>query len=252
MYPVLFTVFGFEISTFGVMLVVGFLVAGWLYARAFAELGYDPEDAKDLLVWSGVGGILGSKLWFVAESVVRTGVPLTSVLFSRGGLTWYGGLVLGTAAVVIAARRKRVPLRVATQFAAPCVAVGQFFGRIGCFLVGDDYGGPTDLPWGVAFPDGIDPISTPVHPTMLYEAAWLLAITGLLWLRRTRSPFLFGEYLMLASLGRFFVEELRLNPAFIAGLTNAQVTAVVLALIGATGWLLLSRRWTPLPRAAAS
>jgi len=251
-YPVLFTVFGFEISTFGVMLVVGFLVAGWLYARAFAELGYDPEDAKDLLVWSGVGGILGSKLWFVAESVARTGVPLATVLFSRGGLTWYGGLVLGTVAVVVAARKKGVPLRVAMHLAGPSVAVGQFFGRIGCFLVGDDYGKPTDGPLGVAFPNGIDPIDVPVHPTMLYDAAWLLGLTVLLWVRRGRSPFLFGEYLVLASVGRFWIEEFRLNPPLIGSLTNAQVTAIVLAAIGVIGWIAFSRRAEPLPRAGAS
>jgi len=87
---------------------------------------------------------------------------------------------------------------------------------------------------------------------MLYECAWLLPVTGLLWLRRTKSPFLFGEYLILASLGRFWIEEFRLNPAFVGPLTNAQVTAVALALAGVVGWVLLSRRASPLPRAGAS
>ena len=90
-------------------------------------------------------------------------------------------------------------------------AVGQSLGRVGCFLVGDDYGVATDLPWGVAFPRGAPPIDHPVHPTQIYESVWLFAGTWWLWRRRGRSPFLFGEYLLIQGAGRFAIEFVRKN-----------------------------------------
>ena len=125
---------------------------------------------------------------------------------------------------------------------APACVIGQALGRIGCFLVGDDWGRPTDAPWGMAFPNGVDPIDIPVHPTQLYEAAWLLAIFPWLLYRRTRSPFAFGEYLILAGLGRLWIELFRRNPSFVGVLTNAQLTAGLSITLGIVGWLLLARR----------
>jgi phosphatidylglycerol:prolipoprotein diacylglycerol transferase len=158
-------------------------------------------------------------------------------LLSRGGLTWYGGLIGGTLAVVLAGIRKGVPLRLLTHCGAPAITVGQLFGRIGCFLVGDDYGHETDLPWGIAFPKGAPPIDVPVHPTMLYEAAWLVLVAAVLWRRLERSPYLFGEYLVLAGIGRFVDEFFRINPPLVGPFSNAQVTALVSIAAGAALWL---------------
>jgi phosphatidylglycerol:prolipoprotein diacylglycerol transferase len=127
-------------------------------------------------------------------------------------------------------------------------AVGQALGRMGCFLVGDDYGRVTELPWGVAFPLGAPPTLDPVHPTQLYEAAWLLAVAAWLWRRRFRSPFLFGEYLALNGLGRFFVEMLRTNPPVALGLTQPQWIAIALIVLGTAGWGYYRSR----PRAVAA
>jgi phosphatidylglycerol:prolipoprotein diacylglycerol transferase len=140
---------------------------------------------------------------------------------------------------------------VAWEAAAPAVAIGQMFGRFGCFLVGDDWGKPTDGPLGIAFPNGIDPTDVPVHPTMLYEAAWLALVTAWLWRRRGESPFLFGEYLMLAGAGRFTIEFWRRNPQFAAQLSNAQITALVCFSAGALLWLWFVRRRVPFPRVEA-
>ena len=237
-YPALqFHPFGFEISTFGILVALGFLVAGWVFAAALARAGSD-ADASSILFWAMVGGLLGSKLWFVGEMAFREpDLPLLPFLFSRGGLTWYGGLVGGAVAVITAGYRQGVPLRVLTSCAGPALTVGQMFGRIGCFLVGDDYGYPTDLPWGIAFPKGAPPVEVPVHPTMLYEAAWLGFISLVLWRRQERSPYLFGEYLVLAGLGRFFDEMLRINPPLVGPFSNAQVTALVSIVAGAALWL---------------
>jgi phosphatidylglycerol:prolipoprotein diacylglycerol transferase len=127
-----------------------------------------------------------------------------------------------------------------------CVAsaapFGQACGRIGCFLVGDDYGRPTDLPWGIAFPEGAPPTLVPVHPTQLYEAAWLLLLGAFLWRRRRASPFLFGEYLVGAGIGRFVVEIWRVNTRVAHGLTEAQWIALALVTLGTLGLLYFRRR----------
>jgi phosphatidylglycerol:prolipoprotein diacylglycerol transferase len=121
-------------------------------------------------------------------------------------------------------------------------AVGQAIGRIGCFLVGDDYGIPTDLPWGVAFPQGAPPTFEAVHPTQIYEILWLLPVAALLWRRRHRSPFLFGEYIAANGVGRIFIEMLRVNPQVAFGLTEPQIVGICLLALGIGSWLYFQRQ----------
>jgi phosphatidylglycerol---prolipoprotein diacylglyceryl transferase len=230
------------ITSFGVLVLIGALVGGHLGALTMERLGRTRDDAWSLITWAVFGGLLGAKLWYVGEAMVRTGAPFNEVMYSLGGLTWYGGLAGGTVAVLLAAMFYRVPLIDACEAAAPAVAVGQMFGRIGCFLVGDDWGRPTDLPWGIAFPKGIEPTEVPVHPTMLYEAAWLALVAAILWKRRGYSPFLLGEYLMLAAIGRFTIEFWRRNPQLVGLLSNAQITALVCFAAGAGLWIWLARQ----------
>jgi phosphatidylglycerol:prolipoprotein diacylglycerol transferase len=112
---------------------------------------------------------------------------------------------------------------------------------VGCFLVGDDYGVASDLPWAVAFPEGAPPALERVHPTQLYEVAWLLPVAALLWRRRHRSPFLFGEYLAANGLGRLVIENWRVNPPVLLGLTQPQLIGIALIAIGAGLWLRFRR-----------
>jgi phosphatidylglycerol:prolipoprotein diacylglycerol transferase len=121
-------------------------------------------------------------------------------------------------------------------------AVGQALGRIGCFLVGDDYGRPSSLPWAIAFPQGAPPTLATVHPTQLYEVAWLLPVAALLWSRRRKSPFLFGEYLAANGLGRIVIESWRVNPKVALGLTEPQWIGLALIVLGASGWLYYQRQ----------
>ena len=139
---------------------------------------------------------------------------------------------------------------------APALAAAYSLGRIGCFLVGDDYGGPTSLPWAVSFPDGkppstagnlaafdvrvprgIDPTTLlAVHPTQLYEVGLMFLAFALLWQLRKKpwgTGAIFGVYLMLAGVERFFIEILRAkDDRFLAGFTLAQLTSVIVALVG--------------------
>src|SRR5512145_1989070 len=108
MIPELFTIFGFSISPFGVTMALAFLVGSWITAIRMREEGLDPELATTLLVYVMLGGIAGSKLYFAVDVHLRTGAPFTSLLFSRDGITWYGGLVAATAVGALGCRIHRV------------------------------------------------------------------------------------------------------------------------------------------------
>jgi phosphatidylglycerol---prolipoprotein diacylglyceryl transferase len=249
MYPVLFRIGDFTISTFGLMMAIAFLVGSWITARRMKEVGLDPDLATTLLVYVMLGGIAGSKLYFAIDVSLREGRPFADLLFARDGITWYGGLILGTVVGAIGARIHGVSVVTMMNCVAPAVAVGQALGRVGCFLVGDDYGRPTDLPWAVSFPVGAPPTppGVSVHPTQIYEILWLLPVAFVLWKRRNRSPFLFGEYLVANGLGRLVIENLRVNPKVLAGLTEPQIVGIVLILGGIASWLYFKLRATPVP-----
>jgi phosphatidylglycerol:prolipoprotein diacylglycerol transferase len=239
MYPELYHFPGtsISISTFGVMLAVAFLVGYWITVRRMGEEGIDPTPAPNILLWIMLGGVGGSKLYFAIDVWLREGYPFFDLLFARAGITWYGGLMGGALAGVIACRKFSVPLRPFSASVAPALAVGQALGRIGCFLVGDDYGKVSDVAWAVAFPQGAPPTLDRVHPTQLYEAAWLLPVAGFLWWRRTKSPFLLGEYLALNGIGRIVIEHWRVNDQVLFGLTEPQLIGVALVVIGVSLWL---------------
>ncbi len=247
MLPVVFRYGSFELSSFGVALAVAFLFSAWLASRAYPRYGLPADAAWRLLTWAMIGGVAGSKLWFVFEAVARDPAQAELILsvggplFSRGGLTWYGGLVGGAIAVLVVARRLGLPLSAVCDATAPSLAVGQAIGRIGCFLVGDDWGRPTDGPWGIAFPEGVEPTDVPVHATQLYEMVWLFTAAALCWRRLGRSPSVFAEYLVLAGIGRLWIELFRRNPPLVGPLTNAQVAALACIAIGAAIWLARAR-----------
>jgi len=244
MYPVLFHIGNFPISTFGLMMATAFLVGSAITARRMKEVGLDPDLATTLLVYVMLGGILGSKLYFAIDVSIREGRPFASLLFARDGITWYGGLILGTVIGSIGARIHGVSIVQMMNCVAPAVAVGQAIGRVGCFLVGDDYGKVSDLPWAVAFPLGAPPTDpgVRVHPTQIYEILWLLPVAFVLWKRRDRSPFLFGEYLIANGIGRLAIETLRVNPRVLFGLTEPQIVGIALILGGSASWLYFRAR----------
>ena len=263
-YPFVVHLGPLEITGYGLMLMVAFLMGGWLIARQLREKGLREDYAADIVAAAVIGGILGAKLWYVA----LTRDP--GALFSRGGLVWYGGFIGGAAAVILNGWRLRVPLRWTMRLTAPALAAAYALGRVGCFLVNDDYGRPTNLPWAVKFPQGLPPstagnlhqlfgVAVPagtdpatvlaVHPTQLYEVALMLVAFGILWhLRKSGRPigWLFGLYLILAGVERFVVEIVRAkDDRFLGPFTLAQLTSVIIVAIGV--FLLAAWRKGPSP-----
>ncbi len=232
MYPVLFSVGGFEITSFGVLVAVAALVGIAMFRRELARSGL-PEDAVDGSIIGVLGGLAGSKLLWVAEHMGEE--PFSGLLFSRGGLSWFGGLVGGVGAALLYFVVKGYPLVRTIAAASPALAAGHAIGRVGCFLVGDDYGRPTDLPWGVAFPLGLPPTVERVHPTQLYEAVFLVLLTVILvrWRRAgVPDPVVLGRYLALGGAARFLIEFIRINERVLGGLTVAHWAALVMILTG--------------------
>ena len=172
-----------------------------------------------------VGGLAGAKIIWAVEHAGRQG-PFLDLLLSRGGLSWFGGFAGGLAAGLTWLRHRRIPIVPVLAAATPALAIAHAIGRIGCFLVGDDYGVPSDLPWAVAFPQGLPPTTVPVHPTQLYE---MLALLPLAWLlvhwRRQRRPdrFVLGWYLVIAGTVRFLIEFLRVREPLVGPFAIAHV-----------------------------
>lgn len=224
-----------DITSFGVLVAVAAVVGVWLLQRELTRAGL-PQSATDAGFAGIFAGLLGAKLWWTVE-FFGTG-PYLSLLFSRGGLSWFGGFTFGIAAGLLTIRIKRLPLMRVLSAAAPALAIGHAIGRIGCFLVGDDYGKVSDLPWAVAFPEGLPPTFDRVHPTQLYESIPLFAIGALLlYLRRQRVPDrrVFGTYLLLAGTTRFLVEFVRVNAQVLGPFTVAQLASFSVAMTGV--WL---------------
>jgi phosphatidylglycerol:prolipoprotein diacylglycerol transferase len=256
--------FPHEITGYGLMMMVAFLTGGWLITLELRRRGLLEDYSADLVAAAVIGGVVGAKLWYVA--LFRD----PGALFERGGFVWYGGFLGGTAAVLLNGWRLRVPLRWTMQLVAPALAAAYALGRVGCFLVNDDYGRPTTLPWAVRFPDGLPPSTAgnmhrlfgvpipagvdpntvlAVHPTQLYEVAIMLAAFFVLWKWRLRARpvgWLFGAYLVFAGCERFFVEIFRAkDDRFLGPFTLAQLTSVLLVGVGAV--ILNSWRGSPDP-----
>ena len=171
---------------------------------------------------------------------------MISALFSGSGLTWYGGFLVATASIIWLIRRHSVSVAEVADAAGMGLAIGYGVGRIGCQLAGDgDYGIPTDLPWGMAYPDGVVPTLEKVHPAPVYETLAGVAMFSILWSLRTRLTTpgaLFCLYLILSGTARFSVEFIRLNPVALFGFTGAQLISLLMIAIGAAGILYLNRR----------
>src|SRR5687767_23757 len=215
------------------MVAIGALVGLWVFQRELARRGL-PENGVDAAIAGVLGGLAGAKLLWTIEFSGQ-GSPVADLLFSRGGLSWFGGLLGGVAVGSWMLRRRRIPWIAGLAAAAPALAIGHAIGRVGCFLVGDDYGGPTSLPWGVAFPEGLPPTDVPVHPTQLYEAALLVPVAWLLfrWRRRdVADRLVLGRYLMMAGAVRFGIEFIRVNERVAGPLTLAHLIAAGIAVIG--------------------
>ena len=266
MFPILFEIGGFPVTSFGVFMALAFLASAWIGAKELARKGEDPEHAWDMAGWAAVLGILGAKVYYLFLHWDVTMADPRAAVLSRSGLVWYGGFIAAALGIAWRLNRLKLPVMKFADMAGVAVALGYAVGRVGCFGVGDDYGKPTTLPWGVAFPQGAPPstagnlrafgvdvpASVPdsqvlaVHPTQLYETAMSLIIFAILWRYRTRfssDGVLFFTWLALAGVERFIVEIFRAKDDRLLGAFSvAQLISVLLVAFGAAMAYTLARR----------
>ena len=265
MFPTIYdfgivNIFGFRfplaIHSFGFMLVVAFYTTYFILQKDLKNLKYKENLASDLVFWAALGGILGSKIYHLLENLDQVFDDPVGMIFSGSGLVFLGGLIGGTISVSVILHKNKLPWLVFADIVAPLLILGYGIGRIGCFLVGDDYGIPTSLPWGLSFPNGLPPSTTrvfelyypwidvstyesgllKVHPTQIYES--LICILLFFFLYKFRKRFknigsLFFIYLILAGIERFSIEFIRTNEKyFLETFSGAQIISFFMIIIG--------------------
>ncbi len=243
------------LQTFGLMFALAFLAAGALIWKRLEEIGKPPDWAYEMGFAALVGGIVGSRLYFIFENWSEVQNDLLGNLFSGSGLVWYGGAIGGALAVFAWAAYRDFFGLALHDLAAPALAPGYAIGRCGCQLSGDgDYGKPWDGPWAMSYPDGTVPTDRTVHPTPIYETLAMGLGAWILWqLRdRVRAGVLFALYLLYAGAERFLVEFLRRNDHVALGLTQAQLESVAMMAGGAIWIAIVVRRHGGIGRPAAN
>jgi len=257
MYPELFRIGSFPINTYGVFLAVAFLCAILISVKLAARDGLPREKIYDLSLWMLVASLIGSKVLMLFTEPEYRDHPwqLLSLDFLRSGGVFYGGLVGAILMGYFLMKRYRLPWWKTADACAPGIAIGNFFGRQGCFAAGCCWGKPTSLPWGVKFTElgheitGV-PTNTYLHPTQLYESfAMLIVFFFLLWLHKRKrfNGQVILVYALSYSVVRFAIEFVRDDPrgdifglTSLTGLSTSQMISLVVG-IGAA--VLLFIRW---------
>lgn len=254
-----------HLPTFGLMVATGLLVAAYVLQadfdrrrEDFLKHGYlkEGEEASHhdegflIIGIAGISGLVGARLYHVLESPREFFGDPWPQLFSRYGFAWFGGFLGGFVALVFLARHYRIPALEFMDLCSPAAAVGYAIGRIGCLLSGDgDYGVPTNLPWGMSFPNGVEsttikcvdlgwPATCKVHPTPIYEFLIWTLIAVILWQMGKRTlggeapGKVFCAYLFLTGIARFLIEFIRINPKSFFGMSNAQTASLISIVVG--------------------
>jgi phosphatidylglycerol:prolipoprotein diacylglycerol transferase len=246
-------VFGLSLKTFGLCFGLAFVVSGAIVARRLRELGKPPDWAYEMVFAALIGGLVGARGYWVLGHTSEVGDDPLGSIFGGSGLVWFGGALGGAAGVLGWAYRKGMFNLLLLDICSPALAMGYAVGRIGCQVSGDgDYGVPTDVPWGMAYPNGAVPTNEVVHPTPIYETVSMGLVAWALWRARDvfRPGVLFAFYLVFAGLERLVVEFWRRNEPVLAGLTEAQLTSLVM-LVAGLAWLWWAARNGGLRRADA-
>ena len=262
MYPELIRIGSFPINTYGVFLAIAFLAAILITVKLAERDGLPRQKIYDLSLWMLLAGLIGSKILmlFVEPEYRENPLNLISLDFLRSGGVFYGGLLGAVLAGYLLMKRYQLPWWKTADAFAPGIAIGNFFGRQGCFAAGCCWGEPTTLPWGVKFSElghqitGV-PTDTYLHPTQLYESfAMLLVFFFLLWLHKRKrfSGQVILAYALLYAIIRFSIEFVRDDPrgdilglTTLTGLSTSQMISIVIGISALVAMILRRRRAQP-------
>jgi phosphatidylglycerol:prolipoprotein diacylglycerol transferase len=240
MKPVLFQLGPFPVSSFGVFLLLAFVVGIVLLRTRTRRLGWDAGEVLDLSLYTIIGGVIGARIGYVLINLGDfAGDPARMFTIWRdAGLTYYGALVGGAVVAALYGRIRGWRLGVIADAAAPSLALGYAIAMIGTLLYGLNYGRPTSLPWAIVL------FGQPRHPTQIYlMIGSLLIFAILMWSSAAPSASgrLFWEYLTLYGVLRAVVEIFMDSPRVLGPLTLAQVASIVVAIVSGVFWLMGGR-----------
>ena len=256
MFPQLFHIGRFFLPTYGVLVSLGVLVGLWVSVRNSQKQGINPDDAWNFGILVVLSGIVGAKILYIINDW-STYAAHPREIFSlntlQAGGVFSGGLVAAFVAAVWYVRKRHMPPLATCDAFAPGLAIGHAIGRVGCFAAGCCYGKPTTHLWGLTFTNPVahDLVGTPLNqalePTQLFESAVELAnFFILMWMFR-RKKFdgqVFGAYLILYGVARFFLEFIRDDPGrgsvFGGAMTGTQLISIFLVITGGLIWWLRS------------
>ncbi len=237
MYPDLVQIGNITISSYSVMVAIAYLVAYYVMGLEVKRKGYDDSIADWILLAALFGGLGGAKILFLFQNVTFSEFFNDPIRFLSSGLTFLGGLLGAILLLYVVCIWKKVRFWTMADCTAPALVLAYGIGRIGCLLVGDDYGVPTTVPWALSFPNGSPPTTEMVHPTQIYDTILMSFIFVSLWeIRKNNYPagWLFSLTLMILGIQRFLVEFLRnTTPSFIEGLSQAQLISIAIFIFGA-------------------
>ncbi len=245
------------IRAYALAIILGVVAAVWLGERRWVARGGTPGQVGDLALWAVPAGLVGARAWHVATDSAlyfgEGGNPVGALQIWNGGLGIWGAIAGGLLGAWLYTRRHGILLRPLADALAPGLLLAQAVGRLGNYFNQELFGKPTELPWGLEIdtdhrPQGYEQFAT-FHPTFLYEALWnLAALAVLIWIdRRLRLGYgrVFALYVMLYTLGRGWIEYLRIDPvelADVGGLRFNVWTSIVLFVLAAAYFVLVGRR----------
>jgi phosphatidylglycerol:prolipoprotein diacylglycerol transferase len=268
MIPVLFHLGPLTVYSYGLMMALGFLAADYVIRLECVRRGLDPEYSSSIVIAAAVAGLIGSRVYAILDDLPTYLADPKSMIFSGSGFVFYGGMIGGLLGAYLVSRWYRIGLGVTMDMCGPALAIGQAIGRIGCQLSGDgDWGLPSTLPWAMSYPKAIvgwnsDTVlkldehyrlvsgyfpGVRVHPAPIYETILYVAVFTILWsMRKTSHPAgrIMYWYLLLGGAARFIVEFWRINPRVFYMLSEAQLIAIGMMVIGGVA-LLLTREKAP-------
>lgn len=246
MYPILFNYKLITIGSYGLLLGAAFYVSFLLLEREFTLQKIDPELAYKILIVVIPSAIIGAKIFHIFDNFSEFLSAPSAMIFSGAGLSVYGGFLLSFISVIILIKVNNEDILKIFDATSPSMALGYAIGRLGCHAAGDGcYGIPTDSFLGMAYPNGIVPVSGNVFPAPLVESfVSLIFFLILMRLRKyeLKKGMIIFIYLILNGSARFSIEFIRLNPVTSFGITQAQIIALCFIIAGITGIVIVNKK----------
>ena len=239
--PVAFAIGGLEVHWYGIMYVVGISFAAWVVTRIAPRMGADVDALWDLFPIALFTGLAGGRLYYVVQNDFGDYLRNPAEIFALwdGGMAFFGAIIAVVATILVFARIRGLSPWPMFDVISVFAVIGQMFGRVGNIVNGDVVGGPTSLPWGTAYTHAdsfVTELGVPYHPAAAYSILANIVLLGVLYLayRRWRyTGVTFGTYLIGYSVTQFVIFFWRVNPDVAFGLAQAQLTAIVIGLLGA-------------------